>query len=293
MTTKLTLKKIIKAFVPYGIVCLYNRHLEKRERRWKLKGRKLLRFETHLADHCNLNCKGCDHFSPLANKKLHDLDIFEKDCRRISELTKGRIEMLGLLGGEPLLHPDINKFMDVARKYFKSCKILITTNGTLLLKQDEIFWRNCRKNKVSITVSGYPVQLDVSAIKQKASEYNVKMYTPGIAKTMYKFPFDIEGKQNAEESFKKCFHSNTCIFLEDGKLYTCPMIPTIKHFNQYFNKKLEVSEKDYIDIYKAQNIKEILDFLCHPVPFCRYCRVNDVQNGLAWGVSKKEISEWT
>ena len=27
---------------------------------------KLIRFTIHLADHCNLNCVGCNHFSPLA-----------------------------------------------------------------------------------------------------------------------------------------------------------------------------------------------------------------------------------
>jgi MoaA/NifB/PqqE/SkfB family radical SAM enzyme len=254
---------------------------------------KLLKFETHLTDHCNLNCKYCTHFSPLANKKFHDVAIFERDCRRISELTNGRIERLTLLGGEPLLHPDINKFADVARKYFKRGEIQIITNGPLLLKQDELFWENCRKNKVSITISGYPVPLDVNAIKQKASEYKVKIHTPAIIKKMDKIPFNIEGKQNFEESFKKCPSSNVCIYLEDGKLYTCPQIPNIKHFNQYFNTKLEVSEKDYIDIYKAQNVKEISDFLSHPVPFCRYCSIDEAEYGRNWGVSKKEISEWT
>ena len=27
-------------------------------------------LEVHLAEHCNLNCKGCSHFSPLAEKEF-------------------------------------------------------------------------------------------------------------------------------------------------------------------------------------------------------------------------------
>ena len=29
-------------------------------------------FELHLVDHCNLNCRGCTHFSPLAEKKFFE-----------------------------------------------------------------------------------------------------------------------------------------------------------------------------------------------------------------------------
>jgi hypothetical protein len=57
----------------------------------------------------------------------------------------------------------------------------------------------------------------------------------------------IDGNQDYGENFRKCFRSNVCIFLDDGKLYTCRVVPNIKHFNKYFGKKLVVSEKDYIN----------------------------------------------
>jgi MoaA/NifB/PqqE/SkfB family radical SAM enzyme len=285
---KVTMRKIVKAFIPYGIIWLYNRNVPEQ----KLRKRKLLKFEVHLADHCNLNCKGCDHFSPLADKKYLELSVFERDCKRIFELTKGHIESLGLLGGEPLLHTDIRSFFTVSRKYFKKCKITVTTNGTLLLKQDEDFWISCSENNISIQISLYPLALDIEEIKRKGNKYNVNISIPEAPKTMWKFPFDIEGNQDKEDSFKKCFRSNVCIFLDEGKLYTCPMIPNIKHFNKYFDKNLEICEKDYIDIYRARNISEILSFLHKPVPFCRYCKINNAEYGLAWDRSRKEITEW-
>ena len=33
----------------------------------------------HLADHCNLDCRGCDNFSPLAPEVFADTEVFEKD----------------------------------------------------------------------------------------------------------------------------------------------------------------------------------------------------------------------
>jgi hypothetical protein len=60
-------------------------------------------------DHCNLNCKGCTAFSPVAEEKFMDVNMFERDCERLAELTGGKIELIDLLGGEPLLHPKINE----------------------------------------------------------------------------------------------------------------------------------------------------------------------------------------
>lgn len=286
---KVLVKKLFPKKLLSIILWLYNINSSER----KLKPSKLLKFEVHLADHCNLNCKYCDHFSPLADKKFLDTAVFEKDCKRISELTNGRIESLLLLGGEPLLHPDIGIIINTSRKYFKKCSIIIYTNGILLLKQNEMFWKSCHENRAVIAISGYPISLDNNAIKKKSTKYNVKIIFLTRVKTMYKMHLDIEGRQDIGNSFKKCKRSNRCIFLEDGKLYTCTLIPNIKYFNTHFSKNLEISESDYIDIYQAKNVREILEFLCKPVPFCRYCNTNKYENGLAWGISKKEISEWT
>jgi MoaA/NifB/PqqE/SkfB family radical SAM enzyme len=199
---------------------------------------------------------------------------------------------LYLVGGEPLLHPDIINTMIISRKYFKVGKIVIYTNGILLLKQSEKFWDECRKNKIFIVISEYPISLDKKAIKQKAAQHKVKLNFLDTSKFMNKVPLDLDGKQDIRNSFKHCHRSNFCVYLDNGKLYTCTLIPTIKHFNSYFNKNLEVSDSDYIDIYQAKNINEIMEFLCQPVPFCRFCKINSTDFNLTWATSKKEISEW-
>ena len=98
------------------------------ELHYKIYGRKmpwsLLRFEVHLTDKCNLNCAGCIHFSSLCNEtNLLDIITYKSDCQRISELTNGRIADIRLLGGEPLLHPDIKDFLVLTRKYFPEINI--------------------------------------------------------------------------------------------------------------------------------------------------------------------------
>lgn len=285
------LKQIIKILMPYSILQFYRKYL-----RFK-KTRKLLRFDIHLTDHCNLNCASCDHFSPLAEEKFMDINIFEKDCIQLNKLTGGIIENIAILGGEPLLHPLINKFMEISRKYFPVGRIQIDTNGILLEKQPESFWLACSENEIDIFITIYPIKINHSLIKKKADKYGVKLYyrgNPLIMKTdkWRKIKIDLNGKQNSIVSNNLCFAGNYCFQLIDGRLYKCWRVAYIKYFNNIFNENLEVTENDYIDIYSVNNFKEILRKIKKPIPFCRYCNLEEKEY-ITWQKSRKEISEWT
>jgi MoaA/NifB/PqqE/SkfB family radical SAM enzyme len=223
------------------------------------------------------------------------MNILERDCIRLAELTGGRVTDICILGGEPLLHPHITDVLDISRKYFPVDRIYIVTNGILLPKQPESFWQNCIKNNIEIEISLYPVKLDLNRIKELTESYGIKLGLrgdPKIQKRTWLFqPLDLYGKQDIVKSHTLCELANFCFQLIDGKLYQCETTAFIGYFNKYFNKDLQISENDYIDIYKAKNLTEILDFLCSPMPFCRYCKTKDV-DFVDWNKSKKEITEW-
>jgi pyruvate-formate lyase-activating enzyme len=84
----------------------------------KTRKLKLLKFAIMLVDHCNLNCAGCGNYSPLAAERFYNIDVFRNDCERIAHLTGGKIASTGFSGGEPLLHPQITDFFDIARSFF-------------------------------------------------------------------------------------------------------------------------------------------------------------------------------
>jgi MoaA/NifB/PqqE/SkfB family radical SAM enzyme len=295
------LKRILKAFIPKFIrdILMNNKYIRlfklKITSEKRLAKRDLLRFDIHLADHCNLKCKGCLHFSPLAPEIYQDVDILEQDCRRLSELTSGRVADICVLGGEPLLHPRITDCLDIARKYFPLDRIYIVTNGLLLQKQPQTFWENCVKNNIGIDVSLYPIHLELKKLKETAQGYGVKLSMRGDSKSQTRSwmrqTLDLKGGQNIEQSHKMCEMANYCVQLIKGKLYQCETTAFIKYFNEYFNKNLDVTEKDYINIYQAKNQDEILEFLCKPTPFCCYCKTKDV-NFVKWEHTKKEIKEW-
>jgi hypothetical protein len=166
----------------------------------------------------------------------------------------------------------------------------------LLPNQNKYFWENCKKNNIEIRVTKYPIKLDHDAIEQTAKKYGVKLSyqddTNIITKTTNCFPYDLSGRQNIKKSFRLCSEANTCILLDTGRLYTCSRIRGAGIFNKYFDQNLQVQETDSIDIYKAKSMDEILDFLCRPVPFCRYCDFENSQTQIPWHTSTKSISEW-
>ena len=45
-----------------------------------------IRFIVDIVDHCNLNCKGCGHFSPLASESFLDIETFENDFMSDEEI---------------------------------------------------------------------------------------------------------------------------------------------------------------------------------------------------------------
>lgn len=256
----------------------------------------LTNFTVDITHHCNLNCRGCDHFSCIAEEKFYDLTQFEADIKRLSELTEGYVDRIGIMGGEPLLNLDVLRYLQITRENFPNTKIRLVTNGILLDRQDENFWLTLKELHIFVEYTKYPIKLDYDKLDELIKKYEVPIdvygYNQKVIKTSYKIPLDLKGNQNVGTNFINCFHANFCISLENGKLYTCTVAPNIEHFNKYFKTEIPLTDKDGIDIYKAQNIDEILKFLAKPIPFCKYCNVNGRTFGHEWGVSKKEIEEW-
>lgn len=255
-----------------------------------------LRFEVHITEHCNLNCKYCFHFSPLAKEEYLSLEEYESDLSRLSDLYGGTMHQITLLGGEPLLHPQINEFIKVTRKYFSIGTIRILTNGILLPTICDMFWETCHDTEAIVCYTKYPIKLDVEIIKQKAEKYNVILEVVNMEDDVKKLvhePIDLEGKQNALKNFYDCYRSNTCITLKHGKMYTCLKAAHMHLFNEYFDKNIKLDESNGINIYEAKSGQEISEYLIKPIPMCAYCDRENITTGYDWGISKREISEFT
>lgn len=246
-------------------------------------------LETHLVDHCNLNCKGCSHFAPLVNGEVFtDIDIFKRDFTRLRSLFENIYE-IRLMGGEPLLHPELLTFCDLIRKIFPETNVSIYTNGTLLLKMPDAFWQTCSKKNIRIKISYYPVDLKINEIKRKAKEMKVKIKTPKQIKSFFRH-LNINGNSDPNLSFSNCRIMFKTTFLRDGKLYPCFFPPHAHIFSEYFNKNIYASENDYINILGNVDQADIIEFLNRPIPMCKWCLTRRAFT--RWGISRRDINEW-
>lgn len=206
------------------------------------------------------------------------------------------MHQIKLLGGEPLLHPQVDDFIRCTREYFPVGDIKILTNGTLLPAMNDEFWKVCHDTGTIVYYTKYPIKLNTETIEQKAKKYNVIVEVfnmeDNIKQLVYE-PIDLEGKQNAEKNFYDCYRSNYCITLKHGKMYTCLKPAHMHLFNEFFHKDVQLDERNGIDIYKAKTGQEILEYLTKPIPMCAYCNREAITMGHAWECSKKNISEFT
>jgi MoaA/NifB/PqqE/SkfB family radical SAM enzyme len=255
-----------------------------------------LTMGVYATEHCNLNCKGCTNFSPIAKEGFLNIQSYKNDIEILAELTENKLSAFVITGGEPLLHPDINDILNITRKYFLGSKICIITNGLLLLKMPDTFWTCCQKNEVAIYITRYPIKINLDLIKEKAKEHSVTLDIFGGSnkpvKLMHKIPLDLNGKQTLKSSYNICTEINNCQTMKDGKIYPCNPIARIDHFNKYFNKKLKISLEDVLELKNVKNIEQIYNFLCSPKSFCKYCNRKDAVFGISFGTSNKEITEW-
>lgn len=251
----------------------------------------------NIVDHCNLRCMGCDHFACIAEPYLVPYERIYRDLERMSEILKAsNVIKMGVMGGEPLLHPDLPRILSAVRQFFPDVIIRLTTNGLLLLKQGEEFWRACRENGVVIVNTKYPIPQDYEGMKRKAGEEKVGFTFfedtgDGIVKKSFKKVIDLNGENDPVRSFFECHIANYGNFLMEGRFYGCPFsCQACRIFNKKFGRNLKLSEGDYLDIYKVRDMRELFEFAAKPRYFCRYC--SGLHRELNWERSSQDISEW-
>lgn len=242
--------------------------------------------ETHLVDHCNLDCMGCIHYSSISNESFVNKKKYKNDLTELSK--KIRFKSFRLMGGEPLLHPEIVNLIETARTVFPRSRLAIVTNGILLSTMPESFWETCRKNNIIIDLSKYPPTKEMfPQFLDLIKKNNVKVGNIHPGHEMYFFHNQF-GTSDVKTAFKYCGRKSYKInVLKNGKMYTCPKTAFIDIYNNYFNTNVPTDKG--IDIYKYAG-KVIINYLKKPVATCAYCLYGVVAH--KWSTTSKSKDEW-
>ena len=111
-------------------------------------------LEVRILEHCNYKCISCGAFSNIAESEDYDLDEYTNELNRINHIFGG-VNTFRIYGGEPLMSKNLNKYIIIARNIFDDALIEIVTNGLLIRKKDESFFKLLKDNGIKIVISYY------------------------------------------------------------------------------------------------------------------------------------------
>lgn len=281
-----------------------------------------------VASHCNLNCKGCDAFSPLSKKEFVTYDDLVRDFTQLKELFPDRNIDILFLGGEPLLNPELTKMVEFTRELFPNGKNEIMTNGILLAEMDETFWKTLARANTKLRITKHPIYIDRSIAEKQAEKYGVEieydiiktdklydLYTKQpvnnevstkiltkLEKETCPHPWgkpviDLRGSQNWKDRSINCIHKSNAASYCRGNIYYCWIHSHLNAFIDYFKLDMKINKDSYLKVSDITTAKEIEDFISSPNKICRFCKqchnICFEDKIIDWDFSKRELSEWT
>ncbi len=226
-------------------------------------------LEIHLSDSCNLKCNNCSHFCFLVDKLiLTDINDFKKDLEELSK--KIDIKTIRLMGGEPLLHPQINDFLYYTRYFFPKSIIKLVTNGLLIHTKNSDFWNCIRTNNIFIDLTYYPRYKNyLNEVKDIIKVNNLEDRLWVAIKEIFYDVFNEYGSSDIKKSYANCTRRKWPN-LWNHKIYICPDCFRY-YYNEKYNKNIELPP--YVDIYKYSGEKIYKELTKYkPSKACRYCK---------------------
>jgi hypothetical protein len=232
-------------------------------------------MEYNLTEHCNLSCYQCDHASPLVAKKFASLADFERDMRALSDAV--HLDELRLVGGEPLLHPQLLEFMKITRETGVADAIRIYTNGVLLHTMPDEFWAETDRLWVS-TYPGVRRRMSDEAIAAKCAEHGVQLDVRAVItefnRTCINNP--VEDKDLVKRIFGQCKMANeyACFAIYEGMFFRCSVAPFTQKRLALAGIEFPGPEVDGIPIHGNPHLAEEIEARLksnEPLAACTYC----------------------
>ena len=225
-------------------------------------------LEINISEKCNLRCKGCDHGIDVIKPQNIPLEILIRDIQKASQYF--HTKTLRIIGGEPLLHPELSQIIQDFQATHIADSIELWTNGLLLDSVSKINWELLD----GIVISKYPNTSNIwnnNSLKVLADKYNVWLHV----RESNTFSWSMDLKKNnihtARILHNSCRESAACHTIRNGKFYKCVQSAFAKDRLLYYGIDLD---DDGIELHNSNNFFE--KFKNHmwsnnPLNACYYC----------------------
>lgn len=228
-------------------------------------------LEVFITEKCSLLCRDCTHLIPYyCNRKHHSMVEVRIALERLFTVVN-KVQDFVILGGEPLLHPELPGLLRWCSQRDQIETITILTNGTIVPK--DICLEALIETKTRIRVSDY----GILSAKKKLLEKRCKDHSIPFYMNKDKWVALGNGEhhnytiEQQKQMFTNCPFSVEHVLL-GGKLFRCAHGG---HMHQMGMVKLKTDE--YIELLdetteKAKLEKQIKNYLdMDSIKACCYC----------------------
>jgi hypothetical protein len=240
---------------------------------------RIFQVECAITHGCNLKCEQCSFMCGYRRGIVPAKDVilwFDTWSKKINPRT------FLILGGEPLLHPDLAEIILAAGRCWPQARIKVVSNGLLIPKVADKVFDALFKVGGSIEVS---LHFNTSGYRQKFQDGLARLRNLGIpfnvrpsnTHWLKLYQVDDRGRILPNQSIPERAWNNcccrTCQAIDDNKLFKCSHLA---NWRQAFREKVLGDEWsavwNYIPLTSDATEEEIIAHLLpKPIQECRLC----------------------
>ena len=285
------------------------------------------KIEFYITNVCNLTCEGCNRFNNYSFSGWQRWSDYEETYTKWAEYVD--IDRLVILGGEPLLNPDIIDWIYGLNRVFDR-NVQILSNGTRINHVKGLYealqangnwmgisWHNPDTidefdTQVRQFLRGNVVKVEKDDPRNKFGAQMAWIDENGVSIPLWiQYDFydsaikrDDTGRFTLHDSRPHVAH-NSCGFrihknyhMIKGKLYKCGPAALFPEFDQ--QNKFNISEEDRAILNSYQPLTaddyptrgaEFLDNIDNQLAMCKFCPESLEYKNRLFSVSKKEVKK--
>lgn len=257
--------------------------------------------EVNITNVCNYSCTHCQSLNNYTFKGHQMWDEYANEYCKLSK--KLDIEQLQIIGGEPTLNPDFEKWVEGLSSLWPNTKLQISTNGSRLDKFTSTIYNILKNHKGTLWITCHDIKLYEEFLKFSFNfldEVISDNEEPPARKVSRKI-IDCNGVEiildwtqtfvssvieNVDDTLRMNFNSDmheahdicgfkNCHQINKGKLYKCPLISVLPDFLDQFTVEMTDADRklaySYNPMTAESNIEEFIRDIDKPIPQCKFC----------------------
>ena len=235
--------------------------------------------EYSLVEHCNLACAGCDHFAPHLPKRFAAVASFAADMEALASHLHVRV--LRLVGGEPLLHPELTAFIRAGRAAGIADEVWLWTNGLLLHQIDPGVLEEVDVVRVSV-YPGVNIRADLTQLARKLAESGrTRLQVVRVEKFFHQLLNDpVADAARVRRTYQRCkeTHVWNCHTVHEGHYFKCAKPPTMPQRLARAGVEIFHPARDGVALHDNPSLARDLErYLLSPDPLaaCAWCLGTD------------------